>query len=70
MGVREPASPFDYTSASGENLQKMADLQAIFERLLDHLLALVPSSRERSISVTKLEESAMWANKGITHTKA
>jgi hypothetical protein len=27
--------------------------------------ALVPASREQSLAMTKLEESIMWANKGV-----
>lgn len=46
-------------------IAKAQELERSFTALLAQIEALVPSSRERSIVVTKLQEASMWAKRGI-----
>lgn len=43
----------------------IAEVRRGFSTLYEHLLAACPMSRERSLALTGLEESAMWAIKSI-----
>ena len=56
--------PFDYhrpTAAQVEQISTVRDgCKALHATLLD-----LPSSRERSLAITKLEEVSMWANKSV-----
>jgi len=60
----EPKSPFDYQKPSPENVERIEAVRAAYKVLHAHLKTLAPS-RELSIAVTKLEESAMWATKSL-----
>lgn len=56
--------PFEYQTPTPEGAQQITTVREGCKALHDILLAL-PSSRERSLAITKLEEVSMWANKGI-----
>lgn len=60
---------FDYRKPTEESLDIMQKLRVAFKEL-DDLLSIIPHSRERALAITKLEESAMWANKGVVATQA
>ena len=51
-------------SATDANVPIIEATREAFMKMHDHLLTL-RHSRERSLAITKLEESAMWAIKGI-----
>lgn len=57
MSIRTPAP--DATQAAGIEATKQ-----LFENVEAQLLTL-PSNRERSLALTKLEEASMWATKAI-----
>lgn len=56
--------PFEYQSPTEEQVLQIQNVREACKSLYDVLLSL-PESRERSLAITKLEESSMWANKGI-----
>jgi hypothetical protein len=58
-------STFQYLQPSPKQIETMTALRKAFERLQFELEALVPDGRYKSLAVTKLEECAMHANKGI-----
>lgn len=57
-------NPFDYQKPGEGNVQKIEALREAYKVLHRHLLSL-KSSRELSLAITKLEESAMWATKSL-----
>lgn len=59
-------NPFDYMKPSEEMLVTIQTTREAYKILYAHLQSL-PASRERSVAVTELETSAMWAIKGLVH---
>lgn len=57
-------NPFDYQKPTEGAIPVIEATRDAFRTTHSFLLGL-PASRERSVSITKLEESAMWAVKGI-----
>ncbi len=57
-------SPFDYQKPTDAMIPVIQSTRDVFKVAHQHLLSL-PETRERSIAITKLEEAAMWAVKGI-----
>ena len=57
---------FQYIKPTDEQVALMATFRDKFETLATELKEQVPASRGLSRSITKLEESAFWLNKGIT----
>lgn len=56
--------PFDYHRPNDEQVRQITDVREKCKELHAVLLSL-PSTREQSLAITKLEEVSMWANKGI-----
>lgn len=56
--------PFEYQAPTDAHVQTITAVREKCKELYELLLTL-PESRERSLAITKLEESSMWANKGI-----
>jgi hypothetical protein len=57
-------NPFDYQKPTDANVPVIEATREAYKVLYAHLLTL-PHSRQRSVAITKLEESAHWAIKGI-----
>jgi hypothetical protein len=55
-----------YLKPSEQQLASMACVRETFANALKIIEDHVPDSRYKSLTVTALEEAAMWANKGIT----
>lgn len=60
----ETKNPFDYQKPSEENIKKIEAVREAYKVLHAHLLTLAPS-REISLAITNLEQSAMWATKSL-----
>ena len=58
---------FAYHSPSIDALSDLTQIREAFSRLSDLIEQLAPDCRERSIALTNLEQSAMWAIKAIVH---
>lgn len=56
---------YQYHKPSTQGLDKISQLRKAFSDLHDLVESLAPASRERSIALTELEGSAMWAIKAV-----
>ena len=63
--VIQPKNPFVYQPPSELAVEVIMDIRDECKMLHDLILAKIPSCRERSLAITKLEEVSMWANKAI-----
>ncbi len=61
-------SAFEHVKPNEESVDMMDKLRVAF-RELDDLLSILRPCRERALAITKLEEAAMWANKGVVFTQ-
>jgi len=52
-----------------EMIEKMNKIRGEFKSLHDKINEEIPDSREKSVTLTNLEQSAMWALKAITHNQ-
>lgn len=57
--------PFAYHKPSPEGLEKITVLRHSFSALKQRIEETCPPSRERSVAITELETSAMWAIKAV-----
>lgn len=56
---------FTYHPPIGTQQERYVMLRNAAKELALLILSSVPPSREQSLAITKLEETIMWANKGI-----
>ena len=61
----ENLDPFSSIKPNESSIEKINTIRTKTKEFYHLLMETVPSSREKSIVMTKLEELAMWANKGI-----
>jgi hypothetical protein len=54
-----------YHKPSDDGLQKIKALRVAFSKMHDLIEELAPNSREKSIALTNLETTAMWAIKAV-----
>lgn len=57
-------NPFGYFKPHDDMLPVIQATRDAYKAVHEHLLSL-PASRERSVAITELETSAMWAIKGL-----
>ena len=62
--VATPANTFGYFKPHDDILPLIQATRDAYGAVHKHLLSL-PASRERSVAITELETSAMWAIKGL-----
>ena len=58
---------YAYHKPSDDGIDKIAQLREAFSELHTLIERIAPSSRERSVALTNLETSAMWAIKAVVH---
>lgn len=56
---------YQYHKPSSDGLEKITVLRELFSQVHDQIDTLAPASREKSVALTKLEETAMWAIKAV-----
>ena len=56
--------PFEYQAPTPEMVEQITEVREGCKALYE-ILCKLPSSRQRSLAITSLEEVSMWANKGI-----
>jgi uncharacterized coiled-coil DUF342 family protein len=56
---------YAYHKPSAEGLKKITELRQAFSDLHDQIEELAPQSREKSVALTNLETTAMWAIKSV-----
>lgn len=57
--------PFAYHKPSDDGLSKITQLRKYFSEGSKLITELCPASRERSVALTELETTAMWAIKAV-----
>jgi hypothetical protein len=60
---------FKYHPPKGDQAERYAMINAQSRALAELIIEEVPPSRERSLALTALEESKMWANAGIARNE-
>ncbi len=60
---------FTYHKPFGNQQTRYESLRATAKHLAEVMLEYCPESRERSLALTKLEESVMWANASIARNE-
>lgn len=55
-----------YLEVNEEKQQKIDSIREMFSKMYDFIEENCKSSRETSLTITKLEEAQFWAIKGIT----
>lgn len=58
---------YAYHKPSPDGLEKIAKLREAFSNLHDIIEELSPQSREKSVALTNLETTAMWAIKSVVY---
>jgi hypothetical protein len=58
---------FQYIKPTDEQIVLMQEFRDKFELLAKEITEKIADSRGKSLAITKLEESAFWLNKSITH---
>jgi hypothetical protein len=56
---------YAYHKPSTAGIEKITTLREAFSTLHDQIEALAPNSREKSVALTNLETTAMWAVKAV-----
>lgn len=56
---------YAYHRPSAGGVHKIAKLREAFSQLHDQIEELAPNSREKSVALTNLETTAMWAIKAV-----
>ena len=68
MGSEYKVNPFGSVELSSHAATQIKRTNYSAEKLY-HIINQLPSSREKSIALTKLEECVMWANKCAAHNQ-
>lgn len=65
--IKEPQvkKTFAYHKPGADGLKTIAELREAFSKLHDDIERLAPPSREKSVALTNLETTAMWAIKAV-----
>lgn len=57
---------FNFTSVNEDQTRTLNSLRRIYIRAANYITAFVKDGRLRATALTRLEESALWANKAIS----
>ena len=58
-------SDFTYHPPTADQGERYVKMRTTAKQLAHIIVELVPEGRERSLALTKLEETVMWSNAGI-----
>lgn len=64
QSIASDINPFGYFKPAENMLPLIQEARDAYSKLHSFLLSL-PASRQRSVAITELETSAMWAIKGL-----
>lgn len=67
--MREKANELMNAIYKEETQEKIANTRNAFTEITAYVLENLKDGREKSLTLTKLEEACMWAIKGITREK-
>jgi hypothetical protein len=60
---------FTYHAPKGDQQRRYEELRSKARSLAQMVMDFCPESRERSLALTKIEESVMWANASIARNE-
>lgn len=60
---------FMYHAPKGDQSERYETLRALARQFAEGILHMCPESRERSVALTELETSIMWANASIARNE-
>jgi len=60
------ADPFEYIQPEPQMVPEFKAIAEVMSNAYQAILSHCPASRERSLAITKLQESRMWANAAIS----
>lgn len=60
---------FTHHPPHGDQIDRYTRIRAKAKEFAGLVVELVPTSRERSLALTKLDEVVMWANAGIARNE-
>ena len=63
--IKQIETSFTYHSPKESQQERYVILRDNAKKLAYEILTFVPPGREQALAITKLEETIMWANKGI-----
>ena len=66
MDISVLISNFNYRKMSEKQIEDSQNVRELGVKLALLIDEVIPDSREKSLAITKLEESIMWVNKGIS----
>jgi hypothetical protein len=69
MAPEDIANRFTYHSPTADQIPKYEEIRAAGRELANLLNDLCPEGREKSLAITHLEETVMWANAAIARQK-
>lgn len=61
----DKTNPFAHVELSQHQKDQITSARMLFDTVYSAICE-IPEGRERSIAITKLEETAMWVNKAIS----
>jgi hypothetical protein len=56
---------FNYHQPTGNKVAVHENVRSVYRQLAHDMVEALPDSREKSLAITALEESLMWANAAI-----
>lgn len=65
MDDEEISKRFSYHTPTTTTMHEHAIVRASFNKFVSNLVKVLPEGRERSLTITHLEEAAFWANAAI-----
>jgi hypothetical protein len=67
--IEQIENNFSYHKPTGDQQERYTALRSKAKELAYLIEELTPHSREKSLAMTKLEESVMWANASIARNE-
>lgn len=58
---------FSFHPATGSKAQRHENVRSMHRSMAIWILASIPDCRERSLALTKLQESMMWCNAAVAY---
>lgn len=70
MGNADLDNRFSFHAATPERALQHEHIRASCKEMAYYLDAVLPDGREKSLAITHLEDTMMWANAAIARSKA
>lgn len=61
----DPVQPFRYVPPTPETTDQHIETRALYVALAEHIVEALPAGRHRSLALTELQASMLWAHAAI-----